>query len=232
MKEDKVALRGSLLRKLNGFGLLLVFSILLAACGGGEPAPPIQPPEVTEQIVEAAPTEIPPTPVPTVDVEQVYAELWLLVGFGDATSPTVVERDTVITLAFSPDGTVSGSSGCNNYSSTYDLMPDGTLTITSPFAVTMMNCPRGMEQEAAYLAALETAHRLAINEEGRLELLFDSGQPYEEILIYVPGETSLVGTQWVLLAFGDADSPATVETGTTITAIYARGALGPNDFFR
>jgi heat shock protein HslJ len=221
MKDIMVASRWSSMRKLFGFGLLLIVVILLAACGGGEPAPPTQPPAVTEQIVEDTPTDVPPTPVPAVDLEQVYAELWLLVGFGDAASPTVVEGDTVITLAFSADGTVSGSSGCNNNSSTFELELDGTLTITSPFAVTMMNCPRGMDQESAYLAALQTAHSLAITEEGRLEVTFDSGQPFEEKLVYVPGETPLVGTQWVLLAFGDPGSPTTGEGGTTVTAIFS-----------
>jgi heat shock protein HslJ len=235
MKDTTVACHWSSLPKLFGFGLFLIITVLLAACGGGEPALPIQPPEVTEQSVAATPTDIPPTPVPTLDVEQVYAELWLLVGFGDATNPTVVDLDTVITLAFSPDGTVSGSSGCNNYSSTYELEPDGKLTITSPLAVTMMNCPRGMAQEAAYLSALQTAHSLAINEEGRLEVTYDSGQPFEEKLVYAPGETPLVVTQWVLVAFGNADSPETVETGTTITAIFSEdgnvsGSAGCNTY--
>jgi heat shock protein HslJ len=222
MKKNKNSLNLSSNRILFGIGLL-VLTFLLAACGGEPPAPTEQPAE-TEQVVEIAPTEIPPTPVPEVDVEQVYAELWLLVGYGDAANPRVVESDTVITLAFSPDGTVSGSSGCNNYASSFEIGPDGSLIIASPFAVTMMMCPRGMDQEAAYLGALETASSLRITEEDRLEILFDSGQPYDEILVYVPGETPLVGTQWMLLAFGDTDSPTAVETGTIITAVLSEDA--------
>ena len=146
-------------RMLLGLMVLVILTILLAACGGEGP-PPIetpQPPQETEQVVEPAPTEVPPTAGPAVDPEQVTAELWLLVGFGDAANPAVVEPDTLITLAFAPDGTVSGSSGCNNYSSTYELETDGSLTISTPFAATMMMCPRGMNQESAYLGALETA---------------------------------------------------------------------------
>ena len=40
---------------------------------------------------------------------------WQLVTLGDA----AVVTDSSITLAFADDGTVSGSSGCNTYSSTY-----------------------------------------------------------------------------------------------------------------
>ncbi|MGW8226853.1 MAG: META domain-containing protein, partial [Anaerolineales bacterium] len=222
--KDKLTIHNSQNNRMFLVSLVLVIlTILLAACGGQGP-PPIetpQPPQETEQVVEPAPTEVPPTAVPEVDPEQVTAELWLLVGIGDAANPAVVEPDTLITLTFAPDGTVSGSSGCNNYSSTYELETNGSLTISTPFAATMMMCPKGMNQESAYLGALETATSLRITEEGRLEISYDSGQPYDEVLVYAPGETPLVGTQWLLLAFGDADSPTAVEAGTIVTAIFS-----------
>lgn len=221
MKNIKRADYLSSMRKLIGIGLLIILGIMLTACGGGEPAPPTQPPAITEQAVEPAPTDIPATPVPAIDLDQVYEVLWVLVGFGDAADPRVVERDTVITLVFSADGTVSGSSGCNNYSGTYELETDGTLSFTSPFAATMMHCPQGMEQETAYLTALQTAQSLLITPEGRLEIFYKSGQPYEEKLVYAQGETPLVGTQWLLVAYGDPGSPTSVEAGTTITAIFS-----------
>jgi heat shock protein HslJ len=222
MKDKLTFHKSQYSRFLIGSLVLVLLIILMAACGGEGP-PPISTPQLpqeTEQVVEAAPTEIPPTVVPVVDPDQVTAELWLLVGFGDAANPAVVDPDTLITLEFAPDGTVSGSSGCNNYSSSYELEADGSLTISTPFAATMMMCPKGMDQESAYLGALETATSLRITDEGWLEILFDSGQPYEEALVYVPGETPLVGTQWLLLAFGDADSPSTVEEGTIVTAVF------------
>ncbi len=114
MNDIQSGIYSSSIRKPIGIVLFIILGILFAACGGGEPAPPTQLPAVTEQAVEPAPTELPPTPVPFVDLDQVYDLLWVLVGFGDAVDPTVVERDTVITLVFAGDGTVSGSSGCNN----------------------------------------------------------------------------------------------------------------------
>jgi Na+-transporting methylmalonyl-CoA/oxaloacetate decarboxylase gamma subunit len=119
-------------------GFLVILALIISACGGVAPQPTTAaPPIETEQVAEAAPTDVPPTPEPelVVDMDQIVDVLWVLLGFGDAAAPTVVERNTVITLVFTPDGSLNGSSGCNNYSSAYEVAPDGTLTIASPFAV-------------------------------------------------------------------------------------------------
>ena len=66
--------------------------------------------------------------------------------------------DTQITAVFGEDGTLSGTAGCNNYSTTYEV--DGDSITIAMGASTMMFCgePEGvMDQEAQYLAALETA---------------------------------------------------------------------------
>ncbi len=205
-------------------GFLVILALIISACGGVAPQPTTAaPPIETEQVAEAAPTDVPPTPEPelVVDMDQIVDVLWVLLGYGDAAAPTVVERNTLITLVFTPDGSLNGSSGCNNYSSTYEVAPDGTLTIASPFAVTMMHCPSGMEQETAYLGALESAQSLGLNAVGRLEIVYDSDQPYDEKLVYAPGETPLVGTQWPLVGYSEADLLSPVETGTTITAIFS-----------
>ena len=203
---------------------LVVITFIASACGGAAPEPTTEAaPVETEQAVEVVPTEVPPTaePEPVVDMDQIVDRVWLLLGYGDAANPTVIARDTIITIVFSADGQVSGSAGCNNFSSTYKVDPDGTLTITTPFAVTMMFCSSGMDQEAAYLGALETAKSLGLNTEGRLELSYDSGQPYDEQLVYAPGEASLVGPQWMLVGYGDPDEPTPVERGSIITTIFS-----------
>ena len=205
------------------FGVLFLSTGILAACGGTPPAPTTEaPPAETEQVAEElAPTEIPPTPEPVIDMEQTVDVLWILLGYGDAANPTVVERDTLISIVFTEDGQVSGSAGCNNFSGTYQVDPDGTLSIDSPLAVTMMFCPRGMELEAAFLNSLQNAQSLGLNSEGRLEITYDSGQPYEEKMIFGPGETELIGTQWLLVAQGDPGSPDALEPGLLITAIFS-----------
>ena len=65
---------------------------------------------------------------------------------------------TLITATFAADGTLSGSGGCNNYTTTYTANR-GVMTITAP-ASTRKLCPSPdevMEQEAAFLAVLPTA---------------------------------------------------------------------------
>jgi heat shock protein HslJ len=165
---------------------------------------------------------------------EVADRLWVLVGYGDAANPKVVEEGTAITALFSSvEPTVNGSGGCNNYFAGYTSTDDGGLTIEGPIGSTMMACETGMEQETAYLAALETVTNWALNEAGRLELTYSTGQPYEEKLVYAPGETPLVGTTWRLVSYGDPDDLQELEEGTAITAVFSpetdtTGTVGGN----
>lgn len=70
---------------------------------------------------------------------------------------------TDITAVFGDGGNLSGSAGCNSYNANYEV--DGLKISIGPAATTRMACaePEGiMEQEAAYLAALQTAARYEI----------------------------------------------------------------------
>jgi heat shock protein HslJ len=93
-------------------------------------------------------------------------------GRGGVTS---LVAGTTITLEFRDDGGLSGSAGCNNYKTLYTL--DGDKMTIGPSMTTRKMCvePEGiMEQEQAYLAALETVATYRI--EGRqLELRTESG---------------------------------------------------------
>jgi heat shock protein HslJ len=60
-----------------------------------------------------------------------------------------------ITAVFAEDGTLSGSSGVNTYSTTYTTEADGAMTVEGSIAATEMAGPEEfMAQEQAYLAAL------------------------------------------------------------------------------
>ena len=122
--------------------LLLLFGLVLSACTPATEAPTAQPTA---------------TPVPTVvDLSpQLVDKLWVLAAYGDATNPTVVEEGTKVTALFAADGSLSGSGGCNNYSSTYQL--EGDQITISPITSTMMACEKGMDQETIVLAALQGA---------------------------------------------------------------------------
>jgi len=209
----------------------LLLLLLLAACSREEPTPtpaPVEPtPEpVVEETASQEPTAAPEAAQPAISQPiyrwgEVADRLWVLVGYGDAANPTVVAEGTVVTAQFSSvEPTVNGSGGCNNYFAGYTSTDDGVLTIDGPIGSTMMACEGAMETEAAYFAALETVTNWSLTAEGRLELTYDTGQPFAEKLVYAPGETPLTGTTWRLVGWGDPDNPTSVEEGTSVTAVF------------
>jgi polar amino acid transport system substrate-binding protein len=89
-----------------------------------------------------------------------------------------------LTMAFSPDGKLNGSSGCNSYSASY-LLNGSQLTMTPPTG-TNLACatPEGiMEQEAAFLAILPTVGGYSIDG-GELTLKNADGQVVAELVAY------------------------------------------------
>ena len=95
---------------------------------------------------------------------------WQATAFvrGDSVSSPIA--GTEITASFAEDGALTGSSGCNTYTTTYTIEHD-TIEIP-PAAITRKLCPEPagvMEQEAAYLAALAEAERFIVGG-GLLEL--------------------------------------------------------------
>ena len=103
------------------------------------------------------------------------ATSWRLESYAENGGDMVdVLPETVVTLDFQATQ-LSGSAGCNNYSGPYQ--PSGSKIEIGPLATTrkMCNEPRGiMEQESAYLAALEAAaaYDLSAN---KLEIKDDGG---------------------------------------------------------
>ena len=92
-------------------------------------------------------------------------------GKGALASPLAGSDSTAV---FGADGNVAGSGGCNSYSAAYEV--DGLRISISQATSTMMACaePEGiMEQETAYLAALQTATRYEIEGD---ELVLLSGE--------------------------------------------------------
>lgn len=84
---------------------------------------------------------------------------WVVTGYNNGKQAVVsVVIGSELTAAFSPDGQLSGSAGCNNFTASFELS-DKTVKIGSVGSTRKMcNEPAGvMEQEQAYLSALETA---------------------------------------------------------------------------
>lgn len=111
---------------------------------------------------------------------------WSVVNYNNGKDALVSALlDTQITALFGEDGTVSGTASCNNYSGPYTV--DGQSIQIGPLVSTMMACadPEGiMEQETAYLAALEQATTYQI-EGDMLTLMDDAGQ---KLVIYQSAE--------------------------------------------
>lgn len=128
---------------------------------------------------------------------------------------------------------VSGESGCNNYFAGY-VVDGNTLTI-SQAGSTMMACEPAelMQQEADFLAALQSAatytidgDRLLIaNADGETVLAFRATEP-----------AGLVGTAWTAVMYNTGTEAVTnLMEGTTITANFTadgrlNGSAGCNNY--
>jgi heat shock protein HslJ len=101
---------------------------------------------------------------------------WRVTGYNNGKQAVVSVRDgTTLTMAFTADGSLGGAAGCNTYRAAYSL--SGTSVAIGAVATTRKMCaqPDGvMDQEAAFLAALEGATVLQIDGD-RLELRSDGG---------------------------------------------------------
>ncbi len=77
--------------------------------------------------------------------------------------------DTLPTITFGGDGTVTGSAGCNTFSGTYAV--DGTSLAFGPLATTKMACAdQTMFVESAFLAALGGVTGWSVRPDGHLVL--------------------------------------------------------------
>jgi heat shock protein HslJ len=84
---------------------------------------------------------------------------WEVTAYNNGNQAVVgVLEGTTLTASFGEDGSLSGNSGCNQYTGTYKV--DGNQITIGPLASTMMMCSdpaEVMDQEAQFLAALQSA---------------------------------------------------------------------------
>lgn len=95
---------------------------------------------------------------------------WIAMSIG----ATPVLARTTIDASFADDGRLTGTAGCNRYSTAYTR--DGERIAIGPAVATRMHCgaPQGiMEQEAACFAALERTAAVRFGE--RTLTLVDAG---------------------------------------------------------
>lgn len=143
---------------------------------------------------------------------------WVL----DQVNGQAVIADTLPTLSFNEDQQVTGNASCNNFFGNYSL--DGNKLSFGPLGSTEMFCtgPDGlMDQESAYLAALESATGYR-TEEGKL-LLLDASD--NTVLIFSPQDMSLDGASWNLTMFNDGQSLVSLLNNTEINAEFKDGSV-------
>ena len=152
--------------------------------------------------------------------------LWKVLGYNNGKGGVVsVILGTEITAYFGEDGQLSGNAGCNNYSAAYEI--DGDQITIGPAITTRMACgePEGiMEQEAAYLAALENASSYRFEDQQRLVLVDADGSRMAD---YLPARTfGLSETIWHLESYNNGqDAIVSVLEGSEITAYFDEEGL-------
>jgi heat shock protein HslJ len=122
-----------------------------------------------------------------------------------------------VTATFA-DGAVDGSSGCNQYSGTYETKGDGGLTIAGEIASTRIACEPGpTEVERAYLERLPQVKSYVIS--GTTLTLRDSAD--KTILVYQAsqGATEIVG-KWTVTTFYTGSAVQSVADGSLLTAEF------------
>ena len=113
------------------------------------------------------------TPKPTASLfPRTLVGSWALKSYTDGKGGSIpIIAIAPVTAKFLQDGSLSGSSGCNQYSTTYSTSGE-SISVSSP-AITLMACePDVMAQETAYLTLLPKAGRFVIS--GDSMTLYDS----------------------------------------------------------
>ncbi len=155
-------------------------------------------------------------------------KVWALTTLnGKTTAP-----NAGISALFTTNGKVSGSSGCNQYSTSYTTS-GSNITITAPAASTMMMCEQAvMDQETAYLKALGDAKTYAIHGD-QLTL---SGADKTILAVYQAQGQDLAGTSWEAIGYNNGKQAVTsVSAGSAIAANFGKdgqltGNGGCNDY--
>lgn len=195
--------------------------LVLACCGCTEPSIPGQ------------------NGSPSGDVpEDLTAETWVLdlyLGGDNQFKPVI--NGTQVSIVFGADGLLSGSAGCNIYAAQYEAGERALSIGPVAAAKTICSRPAGlMNQEAAYLSALDLVTAYEFSEEG-LRLLDEEGRT---VLVFSRGHLSppaeLSGKTWRLTHFDNGVGKVMpVVAGTTVTAYFdregfMRGSAGCNAY--
>lgn len=123
--------------------------------------------------------------------------------------------DTVPTLSFNESG-IGGNAGCNGYGGSITLTGE-EITI-SQLISTMMWCEGLMEQEQAFMQALQDAQSLSLDGETLILQTADATLTFSP-----PTQASLTDTQWILSGIAREDAVVSTLIDNDITAQFKDG---------
>lgn len=121
-----------------------------------------------------------PSSVPTIvsseNVAKLQTRQWELKSITLDSRDIVMDLEANMTLAFAPDGKVTGYAAVNRFNGAYSFSPDGKLSWPGPGFVTTRKAgpPELMEKERAYLQALPKTERAILK--GHALLLQNDGE--------------------------------------------------------
>ena len=148
-------------RRAMSLGLVAVVAIVVAACstGAASPAPSV-----------AASEAVSPAGPPTLD-----GTSWRLSDYVSPDGQTFTVPAAVTPLLAFDGGQLTANAGCNTFNASYTVTGDAIEI--GPIMSTKMACEEPMASvEAAYLAALEAVNKVAVLDDGKLQLWDDGGK--------------------------------------------------------
>ena len=159
-------------------GLVIAVALILAACGGADI---VDEPKATPPTTLAAAATAPPSTAPQgAPAPELAGTIWNVTDYSQGTGTITNVWKTEITIAFAANGTVSGSTGCNDYQGTWETegaydefeegVPDandGQVIKLSGLTWTEIACEDEaiMEQEEEHIDLLRRAGRWVIRYE-------------------------------------------------------------------
>ncbi len=110
---------------------------------------------------------------------------WTLTGFGDPAAQTPRLPETNVSVTFSEQG-ITGNAGCNTFGGEFNYTNDGTVTVGNIITTRMACEDPVMQQENAFLTALQTVNRFSVDDRGQLILFYTENEVERQITFTSP----------------------------------------------
>lgn len=163
-------------------------------------------------------------------VDPLYSGIWQMVAYGNQERTSIIMPGLRIFVSLQEDGSLSGNAGCNNYFGTFKATDDGSFTIEDPLGSTFMFCEQFMDEEATFLAALQSATSFLFNDLGQLVLKFsDSAAGYDFMVFVNQKSMPLLGTGWVLTSLTNPSGEIAIPpTSAPVFNLSEDGSMNGN----